>query len=163
MTQDAHFLGSDIPYSSCTACWSTCDAICKVDGDYLHGNGRIDINGHNYEKGIVQHANGKAYFILGRMYSNFSVCIGISKTSKNPKCGVTIGDARFRVSGDNVVLRDWEVKGSPGDPTCFEIDVLDVDVLVLEVDNNGTRNCDFSTWADAKIIKSNKVSYPKFN
>ena len=97
------------------------------------------------------------------MYSKFSACIGISKYSNNSKCGVTIGDARFRVSGDNVVLRDWEVKGSPGDPTCVEIDVLDVNVLILEMDNNGTRNCDFSTWADAKIIKSKKVSCPKFS
>ena len=163
MIQGVQYLGSDIPFVSCTACQHYCESVCKVDGDYLHGEGQIEINGHKYEKGIVQHANGQASFILGRMYSKFSACIGISKYRNNPKCGVTIGDARFRVSGDNVVLRDWEVKGSPGDPTCFEIDVLDVDVLVLEVDNNGTRNCDFSTWADAKIIKSNKVSYPKFN
>ena len=41
------------------------------------------------------------------------------------------------------------MKGSPEDPTCFNIDVLDVDLLILEVEDNNSRNCDFSTWADA--------------
>ena len=105
-----------------------------------------------YEKGIVQHATGVAKFALGGEYTRFSSCIGISKLDVDSRCGVTVGDARFRVKGDNDVLRDWEVKGSPEDPTCFEIDITGVEKLELEVDLNGSRDCDISTWADAKVF-----------
>ena len=66
-------MGSDIPFSSCTTIWRT----CKVDGDFKHGNGKIEINGHIYEKGIVQHAAGVAKFTLRGEYTRFSSCIGI--------------------------------------------------------------------------------------
>ena len=85
--------------------------------------------------------------------SRFSSCIGISKLDVDPRCGVNVGDARFRVKGDNDVLREWQVKGSPEDPTCFEIDITGIEKLELETDLNGTRDCDISTWADAKILK----------
>ena len=143
-------MGSDIPFSSCTTIWK----YCRIDGDFQHGNGKIEINGHIYEKGIVQHAAGAAKFTLGGEYNRFSSCIGISKLNVDPDCGVTAGDARFRIKGDQVVLRDWDVKDSPEDPTCIEIGITDVEELELEVDLNGSRDCDLSTWADAKVFKS---------
>ena len=146
-------MGSDIPFSSCTTIWRT----CKVDGDFKHGNGKIEINGHIYEKGIVQHAAGVAKFTLRGEYTRFSSCIGISKLDADPDCGVTAGDARFRIKGDQLVLRDWDVKGSPEDPTCFDIGIIDVEELELEVDLNGSRDCDLSTWADAKVFKSGNI------
>ena len=141
-------MGSGLPYYSCTTGWRS----CKVDGDFLHGGGKIEINGHMYQKGIVFHADGKARFNIGRKYFKFSSCIGISKYTDNAECGVTIGEAKFRVIGDNVVLRDWELKNSPGDPTCFDVDVTDVQELILEVDSNGSYACDMAAWADAKVI-----------
>ena len=141
-------MGSGLPYYSCTAEYVT----CKVDGDFLHGGGKIEINGHMYQKGIVFHAKGKAKFNIGRRYFKFSSCIGMTKYNNNAECGVTIGEAKFRVSGDNVVLRDWELKSSPGDPTCFDVDVTDVQELILEVDSNGSYACDMAAWADAKVI-----------
>ena len=142
-------MGSDIPYTSCTTIWET----CKVDGDFKHSDGKIEINGHIYKKGIVDHAVGQAIFSLGQRYFQLATCIGISQLSSDLRCGITVGDARFLVKGDNVVLRDWEVKGSPEDPTCFEVDVTDVNELILEVDLNGSRDCDLATWADAKVFK----------
>ena len=147
-------MGSDIPFSSCTTGWRE----CKVDGDYKHDDGKIEINGRMYEKGIVQHAAGLAKFTLGGEYTKFSSCIGISQYKSDADCGVTVGDARFRVKGDNVVIRDWEVKDSPEDPTCFEIDITNVEELELEVDLNGSRDCDLSTWADAKVFKQGDIS-----
>ena len=149
-------MGSDIPFSSCTFGWE----YCKIDGDFQHGNGQIEINGHMYEKGIVQHAAGVAKFTLGGEYIVFSSCIGISKYAPDSRCGVSLGDARFRIKGDNVVLRDWEVKDSPEDPTCFEIGTTDVEELELEVDLNSSRDCDFSTWADAKVFRPGDISIP---
>ena len=144
----AIYLGSDIPFSSCT----TGFRFCKVDGDFKHGKGQLEINGHMYQKGMVIHANGKARFNIGRKYFKLSSCIGISKYTGNAECGVTRGEAKFRVVGDNVVLRDWELKSSPGDPTCFDVDVTDVQELILEVDSNGSYACDMAAWADAKVI-----------
>ena len=95
------------------------------------------------------------------MYYKFSVCIGIGKHISNAQCGITVGDARFRVSGDDAVLRDWDLEEPSNDPTCFDVDVTDVQELVLEVDNNGSGNCDLSTWADAKVFKSEKVGKPE--
>lgn len=146
------YLGSDILYSSCTTIWRK----CKVDGDFKHGDGKIEINNHVYQKGIVQHASdppGKAIFPLEKKYSKFSTCIGISMLSTDSQCGTNVGDARFRVKGDNELLRDWETKGSPEDPTCFELDVTDVNELTLETDLNGSWDCDLSTWADAMVLK----------
>ena len=152
------YLGSDIPYSSCTTGWRW----CKVDGDFKHGDGKIVINKHVYQHGIVQHAAmdppGKATFPLEGKYSRFSTCIGISMLNTNSKCGTEVGDAQFRVKGDNELLRDWETKGSPEDPTCFEVDVTDVNELTLEVDLNGSRDCDLSTWADAMVLKKGKFA-----
>ena len=147
-------MGSEIPFSSCTA---YSGLYCKVDGDFFHGDGKIEINGKMYQKGIVQHANGKAIFPLGRSYYRFSACIGIGKYSSDSKCGVTLGDARFRVRGDDAVLRDWYLKWYSNDPTCFNVDVTDVEELILEVDNNDSETCDFSTWADAMVFKSEQV------
>ena len=76
----------------------------------------------------------------------------MTKYTGNAECGVTIGEARFRVSGDKAVLRDWELKTSPGDPTCFDVDVTDVQELILELDSNGSKNCDLAAWADAKVF-----------
>ena len=78
-------------------------------------------------------------------------------SSDNARCGVTAGDARFRVNGDNEVLRDWDLKNPSNDPTCFNVDVTDVEELILEVDNNDSETCDFSTWADAMVFKSEEV------
>ena len=153
-------MGSEIPFSSCT---TISGSYCKIDGDFFHGDGKIEINGYIFHKGIVQHANGKAKFSLGRIYSKFSACVGISRYSDNAKCGVTVGDARFRVNGDNAVLRDWELKRPSNDPTCFNVDVTDVEELILEVDNNGSTNCDFSTWADAKVFKSDESGKSRRN
>ena len=111
-----------------------------------------------YEKGFVQHADGVAKFSLGGEYIVFSSCIGISKYAPDSECGVSVGDARFRIKGDNVVLRDWDVKGSPEDPTCFEIGITGVEELELEVDLNGSRDCDFSTWADPKVFKPGNIA-----
>ena len=80
-----------------------------------------------YEKGFVQHADGVAKFSLGGEYIVFSSCIGISKYAPDSECGVSVGDARFRIKGDNIVLRDWDVKDSPEDPTCFEIGITGVE------------------------------------
>lgn len=145
---EAH-LGSDIPFVSCTTEWES----CKIDGDYQHGQGQIEINGLIYQKGIVAHAAGEATFFLDSLFDKFSTCIGISKLSSDFRCGVSSGDARFRVLGDDEVLHDWEVKSSPELSTCFEVDITDVDTLVLVTDLNGSRDCDLSTWADAKVYK----------
>ena len=142
-------MGSDIPFLSCTTGWES----CRVDGDYKHGNGKIEINGLNYERGIVAHAAGKAIFRLYGIFEKFSTCIGISQLSSDLRCGVTHGDARFRLMGDGRALTDWKVKSSPELSTCSEVDITDVDELVLETDLNGSRDCDMSTWADAKVYK----------
>ena len=142
-------MGSDIPFISCTTAWEA----CKVDGDYKHGQGQIEINGLIYKKGIVAHAAGKTTFLLDGLFDKFSTCIGISQLSSDLRCGVSSGDARFRVLGDDEILHDWEVKSSPELSTCFEVDITDVDSLVLETDLNGSRDCDLSTWADAKVYR----------
>ena len=143
------YLGSDISFLSCTRGWGN----CTVDGDYNHGPGQIEINGHIFEKGYVSHAPGKATFPLYGLLDKFSTCIGISKVTKNPKCGVTKGDARFRVLGDGKVLQAWMPKSSPEDPTCFEVDITDVNELILETHEHKQKGCDLSTWADAKVHK----------
>ena len=143
-------MGSDIPYLSCTAGWKT----CKVDGDYKHGQGKVEINGVIYEKGIVAHAAGQATFKIDGLYDKFSTCIGISKLDTDLRCGVSVGDARFRILGNGDILQDWLVKSSPEAPECLEVDITDVMELVLETDLNGSRDCDLSTWADAKVYKT---------
>ena len=149
------YLGSDIPYIACTTGFKS----CKVDGDFKHGKGKIDINGVIYDKGIVAHAPGRASFSLGGLFDRFSACIGISKLTGDDRCGVTSGDARFRVVGDGEVLQDWEVKSSPEDSKCFEVDITDVDKLYLETDLNDSRECDMSTWAHAKVYKSGNLEF----
>ena len=129
---------------------------CKVDGDFKEmgigdADGKIDINGNTYTKGIVAHAPGTIKFSLGSKYDLFSVCIGISKLHTDGRCGITSGDARFRVWGDHIVLRNWEIKSSPQDPTCISIVITDVNELILETDLNFSRECDMSSWADAKV------------
>ena len=124
----------------------------------MHGPGQIDINGLIYDKGIVAHAPGRALFSLGGLFDKFSACIGISKLASDPPCGVTSGDARFRVVGDGEVLHDWEVKSSPEDSKCFEVDITDVDELHLETDLNDSRECDMSSWAHAKVYKKGNLN-----
>ena len=148
-------MGSDISYVSCTVDWES----CKVGGDYKHGSGQIEINGQIYEKGIVAHAPGKATFQLDGLFDKLTTCIGISKMTDNPKCGVTSGDAKFRVLGDGQVLEDWKVKSSPEDSTCFEVDITDIDKLYLETDLNGSRECDMSSWAHAKVYKRGNLDF----
>ena len=142
-------MGSEIPFISCTTGWEP----CKVDGDFMHGDGQIEIDGIFYEKGLVAHAPGQATFWLDGLFDKFSSCIGISQLSSDGNCGVYSGDARFRVLGDSEVLKDWLVKSSPEPSTCFEVDVTIIDKLVLETDLNGSRDCDLSTWADAKVYQ----------
>ena len=101
----------------------------------------------------MAHASGKATFRLDGLLDKFSTCIGISQHIDNPKCGVTKGDARFRVLGDGKVLEAWKRKSSPEDPTCFEVDITDVNELVLETHEHTQKGCDLSTWADAKAHK----------
>ena len=115
------------------------------------GDGKIDINGFEYTRGIVHLAPGVIKFSLGSKYDRFSVCIGISKLHSDGRCGVNLGDARFRVLGDDGVLRNWKIKSSPQDPTCFGVVITDVNELILETDLNGSADCDLSTWADAKV------------
>ena len=145
-------MGSDIPFVSCTVGWES----CRVDGDYKHGanSGKIEINGVIYSKGFVAHAAGAATFSIDGSYTKLSTCIGISPIASDARCGVTVGDARFRILGNANVLQDWIVKGSPEAATCLEVDINGVTNLVLETDLNGTRDCDISTWADAKIYKA---------
>ena len=65
------YLGSDISFLSCTRGWGN----CTVDGDYNHGPGQIEINGHIFEKGYVSHAPGKATFPLyGLHICQTSIC-----------------------------------------------------------------------------------------
>ena len=142
-------MGSDISYVSCTADWES----CKVDGDYKHGSGQIEINGQIYENGIVAHAPGKVTFQLDGLFDKLTTCIGISKVADAPNCGVTSGDAKFRVLGDGQVLEDWKVKTSPEDSTCFDVDITDVNELVLETAKKDSKGCNLSTWADAKVHK----------
>lgn len=144
------YLGSDIHWNSCTTGWGS----CTIDHDYFH-NSHIEINGKSYLKGIVQHAAGSITFTLYGAYDVFSSCIGISRYAHDSRCGVSLGDARFRVLGDGEVRRDWEVKGSPEDPTCFDVSIEGVTTLTLETDLNGSRDCDLSTWANAKVYKLN--------
>ena len=127
---------------------------CLVDADFRNGPGKIEINGNFFKKGIVAHARSVIKFSLDSKYDVFSSCIGISK-SDNPKstCGIDVGDARFRVWGDHMILQNWIVKGSPEDPTCIKVVITDVNELTLETDLNFSRECDFSTWADAKVAK----------
>ena len=146
------FLGSDIPYLSCTTGWPTKHS-CVIDGPLKHGEGKLEINGNTYEKGIVAHAPGNATFLLGGLYDKFTTCIGISKLSTDDRCGVSAGDARFRVLGDDKQLRDWEVKSSPENPTCFELEIKNVNELILESDLNISRDCDLSTWAYASVTR----------
>ena len=134
-----------------------------MDGDFKEmyvgdGDGKIDINGNTYIKGIVAHAPSLIKFSLGSKYDRFSVCIGISKVHSNNRCGVNAGDARFRLWGDHVVLRNWEIKTSPQDPTCFNVVITDVNELTLETDSNFSGDCDMSTWADAKVAAG--ILYP---
>ena len=149
-------MGSDIPFLSCTTGWQS----CKIDGDYKHGEGQVEISGVMYKKGIVAHAPGKATFWLDGLYDKLLTCIGISQLSSDLRCGVTTGDARFRVLGDDKVLKEWAVKSSPEVSTCFEVDIINVKELILETDLNGSRDCDLSTWADAKVFKK---GYFKFH
>ena len=148
-------MGSDIPYIACTTGWEP----CKVDGDFKHGKGKIDINGVIHDKGIVAHAPGRASFSLRGLFDKFSACIGISKLTGDDRCGVTSGDARFRVVGDGEVLHDWEVKSSPEYSKCFEVDITDIDKLYLETDLNGSRECDMSSWAHAKVYKRGNFDF----
>ena len=147
-------MGSDIPYLSCTTGWST----CKIDGDLKHGEGKLEINGNMYEKGIVAHAPGNATFWLGGLYDKLITCIGIGKLASDGRCGVSLGDARFRVLGHRresglEILRNWEVKSFAENSTCFDLEITDVNELILETDLNGTRDCDLSTWVDARVVR----------
>ena len=50
-----------------------------MDGDFKEmyvgdGDGKIDINGNTYTKGIVAHAPSLIKFSLGSKYDRFSVC-----------------------------------------------------------------------------------------
>ena len=112
----------------------------------------IDINGVIYARGIVQRAAGTIEFTLDQQYDVFHACIGISKLASDPNCGVSSGDARFRVLGDdNHVLREWEVKTTPTEATCFEVIITGTMTMTLETDLNGSQECDIATWADAKV------------
>lgn len=143
------FLGSDIPYLSCNWTWRP----CKVDGDFKHGDGKLEINGRMFEKGIVAHANNNITFSLYGLYDEFLTFIGISQFSDDARCGVSAGDAKFRVWGDKRVLRDWEVKSFSEPPTFFTVDITDINELILETDPNGSRDCDLSTWADPRVVR----------
>ena len=92
-----------------------------VDGDYKHGQGKIEINGFIFEKVIVANAAGQATFKLNGLFQKFSACIGISQLDNDLRCGVSVGDARFRIRGDGEVLQDWIVKSYPETPTCLEV------------------------------------------
>ena len=149
--QREFYLGSDIKYTLCDCKdWGK----CKVDADYRNGPGKIEINGNFFKKGIVAHARSVIKFQLDSKYDVFSSCIGISKSNTATSvCGISVGDARFRVWGDHVILQNWIVKGSPEDPTCIRVVITDVNELTLETDLNFSRDCDFSTWVDAKVAK----------
>ena len=152
--QREFYLGSDIKYSSCICKDWPKSGKCLVDADYRNGPGKIEINGNFFKKGIVAHARSIAKFSLDSKYDVFSSCIGISKSDTlTSACGISVGDARFRVWGDHVILQNWIVKGSPEDPTCIKVVITDVNELTLETDLNFSRECDFSTWADAKVAK----------
>merc|ERR1719162_1981358 len=114
-----------------------------------------------FSKGFVAHAAGKATFTLSGQFTQFATCIGISKYAPRPNdCGVTIGDARFRVLGDGQVVRDWEAKYSPQDATCFAINITGVNQLVLETVLQGASDCDLSTWADARVSDQATTAAP---
>lgn len=139
------YLGSDIS-------WLTSWTETKLDSDYLtYTNGSIEINGEIFQKGIVAHAPSSLIFDIGGVWQSFHACIGISKYSKDPACGISAGEAQFRVLGDGVVLRDWDMKGSPESTTCFDIDISSVKMLILDADPNWSLHCDFSTWAEAYV------------
>ena len=155
------YLGSDVPWDAqgCKVGWQT----CKVDQDYqTRKTGSIDINGTIFTRGIVAHAASTALFVLDGHYTCFKACVGISKLDKDARCGITVGDARFRLVNDDdgsflpLNGAEWIVKGSPEDATCFTVDVKDVQKLQLETDLNGSRDCDLSTWADARVLRKGK-------
>ena len=153
-TYDLKYLGSDITWTSCTAEWG----VCRVDFDYQHSN-KLEINGHFYNKGILAHAASEVKFDLAGQFKYLYACIGIGKYSRYTGCGVTDGEASFQVIGNGNVLRDWEQKNSPQNPTCFEISITGVSQLTLKAKYD-TRDCDLSTWADAKVY--NKGIFLKF-
>ena len=118
---------------------------------------QIEINGQFYNKGIVAHANSEIIFTFSKEFDYFYSCIGISKYSKDPTCGATRGEASFQVIGDGNTLRDWQQKNSPEDATCFRVSILGVSQLKLKA-KYATWNCNFATWADAKV--HNKGIFP---
>ena len=74
-----------------------------------------------------------------------------------------MGDARFRVLGDGQVLEAWKPTSSPEDPTCFEVDITDVNELVLETHEHTKKGCDLSTWVDAKVHKRGYFDFVGLN
>lgn len=137
------YLGSGLPWETCTGASGQCLADRQMD------NGRINIHGETYDRGLFMGASANAAFMLGRRYQTLSGCVGISRDSRQPDCS---GVARFRISRDHQILRDWEVKTAADAASCFEIDVTDVDYLVLETESppDGQR-CSLAAIADAKV------------
>ena len=149
-----HGSRSDIAW---TECYSKNWGQCKVNEDfYTNREGSIDINGNIFTKGIVAHAHSYAKFNLGGSYTRFMACIGITKYNKDSRCGTTHGDASFRVVGDGSTKMDWLTKGPSQDATCISVDITGVNLLVLEANlGPAGRDCDLSTWADARVDSSN--------
>ena len=120
-TTKVSFLGSEIPWISCTVGWMECHIDEGVDGN------EIEINGNKYQRGIFAHAKSKIRFNLETRFDMFHACVGIEKLDD---CPLEAGSVRFLVSGDGNTLVDWQEKSGGEDPTCFDVSINGAKVVI---------------------------------